>query len=1008
MGLLAFKNAISSDPLGAFSSWNHSLHFCKWKGVTCGRHHQRVTVLDLSGQKLVGSISPYISNLTFLREISLQDNSFNGQISQEIGRLFRLRLLSMSDNSFGGEIPANLSRCMKLQAIGLGNNNLTGKIPFELGTLKNLKELDLGPNFLIGGIPPSLGNLSSLTDLLLYSNPLEGSIPGELAQIQSLVSIALSDNKLSGTIPSSLYNISSIERIAMAKNQLYGSLPFDIGISLPKLQFLLLGANQFTGHFPISLSNASWLQCLGLDDNHFSGPVPEDLGGLQDLTTINLWGNQFGTGKADDLSFITSLTNCSNLERVDLSMNHFGGILPSSIANLSTHLTWLQLGASQIVGSIPSHIGNLVNLQYLGVYNSLITGTIPTSIGKLRSLQRMIMEGNMLSGQIPSFIGNITQLNLLALAENNLTGSIPSALGNCKKLEKLNLSKNNLRGSIPRQVIGLSSLTIALDLSHNSLTGSLGLDVGNLIHLAILDVSSNKLSGEIPSTLGKCESLLELYMDVNSFQRTIPSSLSGLKAIQSLGLSYNNFSGRIPKFLEELQLLTYLNLSFNNLQGEVPKQGVFKNKSAISVIGNDNLCGGIPELMLVPCPILDNAKKRKSLVSKVIVPVASAALCLIFFFCASAALYWLRKSRRKPSPTTSIEGQHLNVSYMELFKATSGFISENLIGVGSYGTVYKGILGGEENIVAVKVLNLQLRGASKSFMAECRALRNIRHRNLVKIITCCSSMDFGGNDFKALVFEYMPNGSLEKWLHPKLDKQYQLRILNFNERLNIAIDVASVLDYLHHHCHTPIAHCDLKPSNILLDEHMNAQVCDFGLAQLYSRITSKSSEEQSSTIGLKGTIGYIAPEYGRGGHVSTSGDVYSYGILLLELFTGKCPTDDVFRDGLSLHKFAEMAFPDRTMEILDPLLQLEVEEERGANDGRSHKDKMQRLRACLVSLVRIGIACSKELLRERMQMGDVSKEMYAIRERFRAVGIHGEEQNRALLNGKGPSYLSNY
>ncbi|XP_077225778.1 putative LRR receptor-like serine/threonine-protein kinase At3g47570 [Tasmannia lanceolata] len=208
-----------------------------------------------------------------------------------------------------------------------------------------------------------------------------------------------------------------------------------------------------------------------------------------------------------------------------------------------------------------------------------------------------------------------------------------------------------------------------------------------------------------------------------------------------------------------------------------------------------------------------------------------------------------------------MEGRHLKVSYAELCKATDGFSSANLIGTGSYGSVYKGILSRIENVVAVKVLNLHLRGASKSFIAECNALRNIRHRNLVKIITSCSSIDFGGNDFKALVLEFMPNGSLEKWLHSKLDGQHQLGSLNFIKRLNIAIDIASALDYLHHHCHTPIAHCDLKPSNIFLDEDMNAHVGDFGLAKFYPRIIQSSSKDQSSTTGLKGTIGYIAPDF---------------------------------------------------------------------------------------------------------------------------------------------------
>ncbi|XP_077215209.1 LRR receptor-like serine/threonine-protein kinase EFR [Tasmannia lanceolata] len=989
IALLTFKDGISSDPLRALSSWNHTLHFCHWEGVTCGRRHQRVTVLDLSRNKLGGSISPAISNLTFLEEINLQENSFKGQIPQEIGRLFRLRYLNMSNNFLEGEILTNLTRCTHLRFIDLYNNNLTGKIPVELSTLSKLLQLNLGKNDLTGRIPPPLGNLSSLTDISLLRNHLKGSIPDEIARIESLQYFVVSSNELSGRVPSSLYNHSSIVEIVLTGNQLYGSFPLDVGLTLPSLQALFLGGNRFTGHFPKSMSNASQLEKLGLSSNYFHGPVSENLGSLKNLIVLGMTDNHLGTGKYDDLNFITSLTNCSYLNLLALNLNHFGGALPSSIVNLSTELHDLVLDRNQIFGSIPSQIGNLFNLQLLSIYETMVTGIIPTSIGKLQSMQQLDLSVNSLSGQIPSSIGNLSGLLYLFLQENHLEGTIPVNLRNCHSLLQLSFAQNNLHGTIPKQFISISSLSIGLNLSLNFFTGSLPLEVGSLTNLGVLDISWNKLSGEIPSTLGNCKSLLLLSMQGNSFQGTIDPFLNTLTAIQLLDLSSNNFSGKIPKYLEKFQFLQYINLSFNSLEGEVPKEGIFRNASSISVIGNHNLCGGIPKLKLPACSILANEKRGKSFVSRVIIPIISSVLCLVSILCVIAALYWTRKSRKKPSSTFSKDGQHLQVSYSELFKATNGFSSANLIGVGSYGSVYKGILGQDENVVAVKVLNLQLRGASKSFMDECEALRNVRHRNLIKIITSCSSIDFGGNDFKALVFEFMPNGSLEKWLHPKADGQHQLRSLNFSKRLNIAIDIASALEYLHHHCHIPITHCDLKPSNILLDEDMNAHLGDFGLARFLSRIIGNSSEDRSSTIALKGTIGYIAPEYATGGHVSMAGDVYSYGILLLEIFIGKSPTGDMFKDGLSLRKFAELGFPEQVMDIVDPLL-LEDEEVRATSNIGNDRDKKRQLLECLVSLVRIGIACSAESPRERMEMGDVAKEMNVIRKRYLGVGIHTE------------------
>ncbi|GMH12230.1 hypothetical protein Nepgr_014071 [Nepenthes gracilis] len=972
--LLALKEWVAEDPYGALNSWNESLHFCSWEGVSCSRRHvNRVAALNLGGRQLGGSLPPHIGNLTFLRVILLQNNVFGGRIPQEIGRLLRLEYLNLSGNVLEGEIPNNLSRCLNLRSINLMRNHLVGKVPYDLSNLAsgNLINFSVSNNNLIGNIPSWLGNFSSLQFISMEKNNLKGNIPNELGKLKKLKLLQLSQNSLSGKVPPTIYNITSLLYLSLAVNQLHGTIPADIGQTLPNLLGLYMEYNNFTGPMPLSFPNASGLEQLELTDNSFRGTLPLNLGSLKSLNLICLGHNPF---EPQDLRFLTSLYNCSSLQGLDVGDSNLRGGLPSSIGNLSSTFQMLSAGDNQISGAIPSGIGNLISLTWLALDRNSLEGEIPASIAKLTMLQNLWLLGNRISGSIPSSIGNMTQLRKLYLDSNYLNGSLPRSVGNCKNLQLLILSHNFLSGVIPKEIASLPSISISFNLDHNSFTGPLPVDVGNMCSVTEFDISNNRLEGAIPSTLGNCQALVRLSMTNNLFNGSIPPKFSTLKGLEVLDLSRNNLSGKIPSYLENFNQLQNLNLSFNNFEGEVPDGGIFRNASLVSLVGNPKLCGGAQALGLHPCATNSSKPKHKFLAIKVLIP-ACIAFCAFIAF-VLIVLYRNKKPETRNSSSLG-EEPFKKISYTELHKATNGFSTVNLIGEGSYGLVYKGVLDPEGSLVAVKVLKLKQKGASKSFMAECRAWRDIRHRHLIKIITVCSSIDSKGSDFKALVYEYMPNGNLEQWLHHNTNELPQQGCLSFLQRLNIAIGVASAMEYLHHQCQTLIIHGDLKPSNVLIDADMNARVGDLGLSKFLANGPQSASQGQTSTHGnTRGTVGYVAPEYGINAKVSSSGDVYSFGILLLEMLTEKRPTDSIFQGEMTLHKHAKMAMPERVGEIVARSLQLQLEDDNHDNNNAIISKE------CLVAAMCIGIACSLESPHNRMDMKNVTAKLRAIREKL--------------------------
>ncbi|XXG73667.1 hypothetical protein AAC387_Pa07g2544 [Persea americana] len=413
-----------------------------------------------------------------------------------------------------------------------------------------------------------------------------------------------------------------------------------------------------------------------------------------------------------------------------------------------------------------------------------------------------------------------------------------------------------------------------------------------------------------------------------------------------MDLSSNALSGLIPKYLETLRDAQYMNFSFNKLEGEIPSGGAFTNLTPQSFMRNPALCGS-PRFQVPPC-LIHPTKTRpsRSHIVKIVVPI----ICAVLFsaICFSTLIIRRAKKVKSAAPVgRSLEiGQWRMVTIHKLQHATCNFSEANVLGAGSFSRVYRGTLANGMDIAA-KVLKLQLEGAQESFDAECQVMCNIRHRNLVKVITACSNLDF-----KALVLEFMPNGSLDQWLHSH-DK-----CLDLIQRLDIMIDVALAMEYLHHDYSVPIVHCDLKPSNVLLDDEMTAHVSDVGIAKL---LAGDKPEMLTSTLG---TIGYIAPEYGLDGRVSTSADVYSYGILLLEAFRRKKPTDDMFTGGSNLRQWVSDAFPDAVTTVVDNILLMETgHNRRNGNREENENENLAAIEQLLVAIIQILLTCSMVIIK---------------------------------------------
>ncbi|CAH2050343.1 unnamed protein product [Thlaspi arvense] len=729
-----------------------------------------------------------------------------------------------------------------IKGLNLSNFGINGTLyNFPFSSLSNLKYIDLSINQLFGTIPPEIGSLSKLIYLDLSINSFFGSIPSEIGHLSNLETLHLVENELTGSIPHEIGNLTSLKDLSLYDNNLEGHIPASLG-HLKNLSFLYLYENNIHGSIPHQLGDLTNLLELDIDTNNLTGPIPSNLGKLKKLTMLFLHEN---------------------------------------------HLS----------GSIPLEIGKLKSLEYLSFYSNNLTGSIPTTFGGLTSLTLLHLYGNQLSGPIPQELGKLKSLTDLELSQNNLIGQIPTSFGpipkslkNCSTLVRARFDGNKLTGSISEGCVPveLGSLTQIsyLDLSKNSLSGSIPRFWPNFQNLFHLNLSRNKFSQEIPFQIGNLFHLNKLDLSHNLLAREIPSDITKLQSLELLNLSHNNLFGVIPKGFEKIPL-SFVDISYNNLQGPIPNSKAFIEAPMEALQGNKGLCGNATGLQ--PCPSSMNSKSRtkhKALV--ILIPLGGV---ILFSGALMGYVIMLEWRKRKANVEEGDKGNKdvFSISlfdgkgmYNDILKATENFNAAYCIGNGGFGIVYKAnlpSLASYTTTVAVKKLHSlsdQAEFAShKSFLNEIRALTEIRHRNIVKLFGFCSH---ARHSF--LIYEYLERGSLAKLL----GKDETARELDWPKRVNIVKGVAHALSYMHHDCSPSIVHRDLSSNNILIDEEYEARISDFGNAKLLKLNSSNWSA-------IAGTYGYVAPELAYMTKVTAKVDVYGFGVLALEVLQGKHPGD---------------------------------------------------------------------------------------------------------------------
>ncbi|KAE8677095.1 putative LRR receptor-like serine/threonine-protein kinase [Hibiscus syriacus] len=872
--------------------------------------------LDLSSNDFSGEIPSNFSVQSQLQLINFSYNRFSGEVPAGIGNFQQLEYLWLDSNQLYGTLPSVIANCSSLVHFSAEDNQLKGLLPGSIVAVPNLEVLALSRNGLSGPVPETIfctspgsrtaslrivqlgfneftklvkprnnGSCDSVMEVLDFNeNHIHGEFPSWLTSLTTLRILDFSGNFFTGLLPVEIGNLFNLQELRVANNSLNGSVPNQL-VQCSSLKVVDFEGNQFSGKLPAFLSQLRSLKSISLGRNLFSGSIPFGFGNISGLEMLNLSGNNLTETVPGDI------IQLGNLTTLNLSHNKFSGGIPKWLSDLSS-LVVLNLSACGFSGKIPGTIGSLMKLKSLDLSKQQLSGELPIELFGLPSLQVIALEENRISGDVPEGFSSLVGLKSLNLSSNEFTGRIPSTYGFLHSLVVLSLSHNRVLGTIPVELGNCSDLEV-LQLRSNRLKGNAPGDFSRLSHLKELDLSSNKLDGEIPEQISKCSSMTTLLLDGNQFSGTIPGSLSNLSNLTSLNLSSNRLSGYIPLSFSSMCSLKYFNLSRNNLRGEIPKAIGSRFNDASLFSNNAELCG----MPLRECANERNRNKRKLIL---LIAMVVGGACIFALFCCGyiySLIRWWQKLRgwatgeKKRSPAHACSGAgrshgsgenggpklvmfNNKITLSETLEATRQFDEENVPSRGRNGLVFKATFQDGMVLSIRRLVDGSIDEAT--FRKEAELLGKVRHRN----ITVLRGYYVGPPDLRLLVYDYIPNGNLATLLQEA--SQQEGHMLNWPMLHLIALGIARGLAFLHS---LSIVHGDVKPQNVLFDADFEAHLSEFGLEKL---IIATPAEASSSSTPV-GSLGYVAPEAVITGEPTKEADVYSFGIVLLEILAGRKP-----------------------------------------------------------------------------------------------------------------------